>query len=101
MADGFPDKVHLRYCLLYKFKRGSNATVAAKNLSDTNGNKALSVSQCQRYFARFRSGDYSLEELPKSGRPLEEDNDLLRTLVESNPRQTTNGRKSSIIMAII
>jgi len=36
------DECHIRHCLLYEFHRNANATDAAKN-------KAMSVSQCQRW----------------------------------------------------
>ncbi|CAD1474642.1 unnamed protein product [Heterotrigona itama] len=46
-----------------------------------------SVGKC--WFSRFRSGDFSLSDVPASGRPTEVvDNDEHGSLIESNPRQT-------------
>ena len=50
---------------------------------------AISVRQCQNWFTRFREGDVCLEDGPKSGRPEVVDNDSLRALAESDPRQTS------------
>mgnify|MGYP000394976291 CR=1 FL=1 len=44
---------------------------------------------CQRWFKRFREGDFSLEDKPRSGRPQEVSNDELLKVVEENPRVTT------------
>ena len=66
-----------------KFK----ATKAHRSICDIYGD-VLGVRRCQEWFTRLRSGDYSLQDKPKSGRPSVLDNDVLRALVESNPRQT-------------
>jgi histone-lysine N-methyltransferase SETMAR len=73
--------------MLYEFKRGSNATVAANNINATYG-EVISARTCQDWFSRFRSGDLSLGDRPRSGRPSIVDNDVLTALVEEDPRQT-------------
>ena len=39
---------------------------------------------CQKWFAKFRAGDFSLDDAPQSGRPVEVDNDQIETLIENN-----------------
>ncbi|KAJ8951268.1 hypothetical protein NQ318_008171 [Aromia moschata] len=52
-------------------------------------NNALSLATCKRWFARFRSDDYSINNIPLSGRPPQLDIEHLRTIVEANPYGTT------------
>ena len=44
MADGFPNKVHIRQCMLYEFKCKSNAIVTTENIRATYGKKRLDSS---------------------------------------------------------
>ena len=40
-------------------------------------------------FAKFRAGDFSLDDAPRSGRPVEVDSDQIETLIENNQCYTT------------
>ena len=60
-------KCHIRYFLLYEFHRNANATDAAKNICNAYGDKPISVSQCQRWFKKFRSREFSLQNLLRPG----------------------------------
>ena len=44
---------------------------------------------CQRWFAKFRGGDFSLDDAPQLGRPVEVDRDQIETLTENNQCYTT------------
>ena len=39
---------------------------------------------CQEWFAKFHAGDFSLDDAPWSGRPVEVDSDQIKTLIENN-----------------
>uniref|UniRef100_A0AAF5DET3 Mos1 transposase HTH domain-containing protein n=1 Tax=Strongyloides stercoralis TaxID=6248 RepID=A0AAF5DET3_STRER len=73
--------------MLYEFRRGSNATTATENICDAYP-EALNVRKCQRWFVKFRSGDFDLSDASRSGRPITVDNDILQAIVEANPYQT-------------
>ena len=52
------------------------------------GEDAVTDQMCQKWFAKFRAGDLSLDNAPWSGRPLEADNDPTETLTENNQYYT-------------
>ncbi|XP_035720880.1 histone-lysine N-methyltransferase SETMAR-like [Vespa mandarinia] len=86
MANQIPEE-HIRHCMFFEFRKGSNATVATKNICDDYPS-ALDVRKCQRWFFKFRSGNFDLSDSYRSGRPIILDNDMLRAEVEANPCQT-------------
>ncbi|PIC48334.1 hypothetical protein B9Z55_007346 [Caenorhabditis nigoni] len=82
-------KFRLRAFLWHEFKEGKTAAEAHRSLPPVFGENALSKSQCRRWFHRFRSGEESLEDDERSGRPEIIDNDALRQAVELDPCLTT------------
>ena len=54
--------------MLYYFNKGKNA---------------------KKWFAKFRAGDFSLDDAPQSGRPVEVGSDQIETLIENNQCSTT------------
>ena len=44
---------------------------------------------CQKWFVKFHAGDFSLDDAPRSGRPVEVDSDQIETLIEDNQCYTT------------
>ena len=44
---------------------------------------------CQKWFAKFPAGDFSLDNVPRSGRPAEVDSDQIETIIENNQCYTT------------
>ena len=43
---------------------------------------------CQKWFAKFHAGDFSLADVPWSGRPVEVDSDQIETSTENNQCST-------------
>ena len=81
--------VHFRHILLYYFRKGKNARQACEKLRKVYGEHALQERQCQRWFQKFRDGDFDIHDAPRSGRPTEVDSDELKALVGANPHYTT------------
>ena len=75
----------VRVLLLHEFRLGRKATEAANNICNTMGNNLLSIRTAQHWFNRFKNGNLELDDLPRSGRPLELDVNLLEQLIEEEP----------------
>jgi histone-lysine N-methyltransferase SETMAR len=79
----------LRVLLLHEFRLGHKATEATSNICSTMGKDVLSIRTAQHCFNRFKNGNLELDDLPRSGRPLEVDLDVLKQLIEEDPRLAT------------
>ena len=53
------------------------------------GEDVLTERHCQNWFAKFRSGNFDVEDAPHFGRPVEADEDTIKALIDSNRRITT------------
>ena len=82
------NKTHIRSCMLYEYRRGYSAAAAFRNITEAYG-KVMSLVQCNKWFAKFKNGSYDLKDRPKSGRPTEVDTDVLRDLIETDPRKSS------------
>ena len=50
--------------------------------------KPYSVSQCEKWFKKFRSGDFGFQDLPRPGAEKVLDNIDLKALIKSDNTQT-------------
>jgi histone-lysine N-methyltransferase SETMAR len=82
-------KHHIRQRLLYEYQLGHSARQAALNICSAKDLGTVHPSTASRWFERFRNGDNSLEDEPRSGRPVEINMDALRQAIESDPTLTT------------
>ena len=70
--------------MLYYFKKGKNATETQKKICAVYGEGAVTDRMCQKWFAKFHAGDFSLDAASRSGRPVEADSDQIETVTENN-----------------
>ena len=75
---------HFRHILLYYFRKGVNASKAHKKLCAVYGDEALKERQCQNWFAKFRSGDFSLKDKERSGHPVVVDDDQIKAVIDDD-----------------
>jgi len=66
-----------------KIKKGKKKSCAVY------GDEALKEWQCQNWFAKIRSGDFSLKDEKRSGRPVEVDDALIKAIIDSDCHSTT------------
>ena len=76
---------HFQHILLYYFKKGKNAAAAQKKkICAVCGEGAVTEQTCQKWFVKFRAGDFSLDAAPRSGGPGEVDRDQTETVIENS-----------------
>ena len=75
--------------MLYYFKKGKNTTETQKKICAVYGEGAVTNGMCQKWFAKFCAGDFSLDSSPQLGRLVEVDSHQIETLSENNQHYTT------------
>lgn len=82
--------MHFRHLMLFYFRRGRKAVQTAKKICAVYGDCAIAKrSTVRKWFARFRSGNFDLEDRERSGRPAVVDDDQIETLIKNNPGHST------------
>ena len=69
MSNFVPEKVFLRGVLLHYFNMKKTAAESHRILVEVYGEHALAERTCQKWFARFNSGDFGLEDEERPGQP--------------------------------
>ena len=75
--------------MLFYFRKGKNASQAHKKLCAVYGNEALKERQCQNWFDKFRSADFSFKDEKRSGPPVEVDDHIIKAIIDSDRHSTT------------
>lgn len=83
------DKIELRVLIRYCWKRRLSTRDAAKEICDAEGEATVHYTTVSRWYKRFDSGDLSLEDQPRSGRPSTLDNEDLRAALEDEPSSSS------------
>ena len=77
------------HIMLYYFMKGKNTTETHKKICALFGGGAVTDWTCQKWFVKFDAGDSLLDDAPRSGRPVEVDNDQIEALIENSQHYTT------------
>lgn len=67
--------LHFRHMLLFYFHKGKNAHQAYEKLRKVYSDSAPEELECERWFTKFRAGDFDLHDIPRSGRPIKVEED--------------------------
>nr|KAF6393690.1 small EDRK-rich factor 2 [Pipistrellus kuhlii] len=87
-AKKMADEEHIRHCILYEFQLGRKESEAAKNICSAFGQDAVSASKCQRWFEKFREGNFSLDDKSGRGCVSNFDQEAFQALLVQNPQIT-------------
>ncbi|UYV72046.1 Transposase [Cordylochernes scorpioides] len=87
MAISEPKSAHLREVLLFAFNWKKSATEAHRMLEKVHGDHALSKSQCYRWFKKFQSGDFELDNEPHGKPPQKFEDAELQALLDEDSTQ--------------
>ena len=67
MSNFVPEKVFLRGVLLHYFNMKKTATESHRILVEVYSEHAIADRTCQKSFARFKSGDFGLDDEERPG----------------------------------
>ena len=85
MSNFVPEKVFLREVLHY-FNMKKTAAENHCILVEVYGEHALAERRCQKWFARFKSGDFGMEDEERPGQPKKFEDEELEALLGRSRR---------------
>ena len=90
------EKIIIRGLLRHYWKKGQNATTAAREICKVEGENVVNARTAQRWFERFGKGDMTLEDDDRSGRPITVDDEALLEAIEHQPNVSTRKLSSEL-----
>ncbi|UYV83501.1 hypothetical protein LAZ67_23001249 [Cordylochernes scorpioides] len=84
-----PPRLHSRGDIEVRLASGQKAAEAARDICNVYGKGVIGERAAQKWFARFKNGDLDLEDMLRSGRSSEFDEEHLKALLKEDGRQTT------------
>ena len=88
MSNFVPEKAFLRGVLLHYFNMKKTAAKSHRILVEVYGEHALAERTCEKWFARFKSGDFGLEDEERAGQPKKFEDEELEALLDEDCCQT-------------
>ena len=84
MSNFVPEKVFLRGVLLRYFNMKKTAAESHGILMEVYGEHVLAERTCQKWFARFKTGDFGLEDEKRPGQPKKFEDEELEALLDED-----------------
>lgn len=88
MSNFVPETEHLRHALLFLFNQKKKASESHRLLVETYGEHSPSKATCERWFNRFKIGDFDLRNEERGRPPKKFENEELQALLEEDCTQT-------------
>ena len=88
MSNFVHEKVFLRGVLLHYFNMKETGAQSHRILVEVYGEHALAERTCQKWFARFKSGDFGMENEERPGQPNKFEDEELKALLDEDSCQT-------------
>ena len=88
MSNFVFEKVFLRGVFLHYFNMKKTAAESYRILVEVYSEHALAERTCQKWFARFKSGDFGLEDKERPGQPKKFEDEELEALLDEDCCQT-------------
>ncbi|GFY72332.1 histone-lysine N-methyltransferase SETMAR [Trichonephila inaurata madagascariensis] len=74
----------VRGCLIYDFKVGLSAAASSHRICQAFGDSAVNERTARHWFQKFRSGDLSLCDKARTGRPQALDDEALKAAIKED-----------------
>lgn len=88
MSNFVPEKDVLRGSLITFFHLKKTAAESYRLLVEAYGEHALTQKTCERWFKRFKSGDFDIKDKERPGQPKKFENADLQALLDKDSTQT-------------
>lgn len=75
---------HIRHILLYYYNKEKTATYAHQKICAVYGKDTIKLRACQKWFKKFRGGDFSIQDKARCGRPTNIIDDDLKALIDDD-----------------
>ena len=83
-------KQHFQHLLFFAFYRGQKAAEIAWDICMVYGEGVISKLTARKWFAKFKNGNFDIDDTPCSGRPSEFDEDHHKALLKEESHQTSH-----------
>ena len=82
-------KQHFQHLLFFTFYRGRKAAEAAWDICMVYRESVIGESTARKWFAKLKNGNFDINDMPRSRRPSEFDEDHPKTLLKDESHQTS------------
>uniref|UniRef100_A0A182NNS5 HTH_48 domain-containing protein n=1 Tax=Anopheles dirus TaxID=7168 RepID=A0A182NNS5_9DIPT len=88
MSKSAPSKHHLREVMCFLYKSGKKVPEAHRMIVNTYGEECLTIRTVRKWYARFRSGNFSTDDIQRPGVEKKFEDDALVELLEQDACQS-------------